>query len=172
MGTNWSAIKKEKSEKTMKKIHIQNNWSESNNRIRVPVIPAALVAVTAEKYMMNLRENNEKCFFFWSNNRKYFSNQKTQKKSGCKNMGVNVSRKEKIISQRHNNSVFYALCKGHLFSFICSFFYPLLDEYCFLFFVRFVSYLFLHFFLWGIFFLPFVCVFDCCWWTVIFTISC
>lgn len=49
-----------------------------------------------------------------------FQPKNKQKNDGCKNMGKCVAKK--IISQRHNNSVFYALCKGHLFCFICPFF--------------------------------------------------
>lgn len=68
---------------------------------------------------MNLRENDEKCFM--SDNRKYISlfflSQRRKNGKCAKNVWESVSRK-KIISQRHNNTVFMHYVKD-----TCSLFY-------------------------------------------------
>lgn len=149
---------------------------DSDNISTRPAATAVLATKQTEK-MMNLRENDEKCFM--SNNRKYIcfwvrDNGKNRGKCVQKIWWESVSRNEtkKLLANDITiHSFFYALCKGHLFCFICFIFSPLVCT--FFSFLRFRLVIFFRFFYssFGLFFsgtcscLRRLCAFDfdCCW---------
>lgn len=82
---------------TYKIIDSDNKWTSSNSS-------SSSSSDINNKKMMNLRENDEKCFM--SNNRKYFSTRDKKERKECKKYG-RMCREKRILA---NDTTIQFLC--------------------------------------------------------------